>query len=79
MDRQLCVCGLGKAKWAERKSQNSNESDRIDSEEMGMNARASPDPQMHILISTCTNYDSLIQTITFVFKNMSLFEQNAAH
>ncbi len=34
MDRELCVCGLNKAKRAERKSQNSNESNRIDSEEM---------------------------------------------
>ncbi len=30
----VCVCGLNKAKRAERKSQNSNESNRIDSEEM---------------------------------------------
>jgi len=44
-----------------------------------MNAHALPDPQMHILIPTCRNYDNLIQTITFVFTNMSLFEQNAAH
>ncbi len=44
-----------------------------------MNARVSPDPQMHILIATCTNDDTLIQTITFVFTNMSLFEQNSAH
>ncbi len=52
---------------------------QIDSEEMLMNARVSPDSQMHILIATCTNDDTLIQTITFVFTNMSLFEQNSAH
>uniref|UniRef100_A0A673KNH1 Dynein regulatory complex protein 12 n=1 Tax=Sinocyclocheilus rhinocerous TaxID=307959 RepID=A0A673KNH1_9TELE len=38
LDRELCVCGLRKAKRAERKSQNSNESNRIDSEETRMNA-----------------------------------------
>ncbi len=32
-----------------------------------MNARVSPDSQMHILIAACTNDDTLIQTITFVF------------
>ncbi len=44
-----------------------------------MNARVSPDSQMHILIATCTADDILIQTITSVFTNMSLFEQNSAH
>ncbi len=37
-----------------------------------MNARVSPDSQMHILIATCTTDDTLIQTITFVFTNMSI-------
>ncbi len=32
-----------------------------------MNARVPPDSHMHILIATCTNDDTLIQTITLVF------------
>jgi len=59
-----------------RKSQNPNESNEIDSEKTSMNARASPDPHMHIFFVACANYDrpTLIQKKTFVFtkKNVSI-------
>ncbi len=55
------------------KSQNPDEPNKIDSNKMSINARVSPDPQMHGFLFTRAIYDILMQNITFVFANMSVF------
>ncbi len=54
-----CLCvGCEILKTAQRKSQNPNESNGIDSGKTPTNALVPLDPQMHIFLVTCTNYDN---------------------
>ncbi len=55
------------------KSQNPNEPNKIDSNKTSINECVSPDPQMHGFLFTRAIYDILMQNITFVFANMSVF------
>ncbi len=55
------------------KSQNPNEPNKIDSNKTSINARMSPDPQMHGFLFAGAIYDILMQNITFLFASMSVF------
>ncbi len=51
---------------AKRKSQNPNEPNRIDSNKKSINARVPCDPHMHGFLFARANYDTLIESRTFI-------------
>ncbi len=69
----VCMRVVKCCKRAKMKSQNPNEPNKIDSNKMSINACVSPDPQIHGFLFAWAIYDILMQNITFLFANMSVF------